>query len=122
MVGRFESNDSSADELPRQDSNKNSIKSIAIRFVLSSAAATVAETGSILNLICFFILYLNFIFDAFNLVTYPLDILKTRLQIQNELQKVKHLDNSKLPHGMFGMAMNMSNLSYFILFIMHTKF
>jgi hypothetical protein len=42
----IESNDASHNGSPRTtESNKNSIKSIAIRFVLSSAAATVAETG-----------------------------------------------------------------------------
>jgi solute carrier family 25 uncoupling protein 27 len=40
-------------------------------------------------------------------VTYPLDIIKTRLQIQGEL--IKHdatINTKKLPHGMFGIAVN----------------
>lgn len=51
------------------------------------------------------------------LVTYPLDIIKTRLQIQGEQIQVKNelaLKNAKLlKYGMFGTAMNMGeNFSF----------
>jgi len=49
MRGSLESNDASSDGSSRTESNRNSIKSMAIRFVLSSAAATVAETGTFRN-------------------------------------------------------------------------
>jgi hypothetical protein len=64
MRGSLESNDASSDGSSRTESNRNSIKSMAIRFVLSSAAATVAETGTIRN--SFFLIYLLVVFNFFN--------------------------------------------------------
>lgn len=47
-------------------------------------------------------------FKSFNLkVTYPLDMIKTRLQIQDELMKKdKNLKDKNLPRGMFGIGIN----------------
>ena len=71
------------------DSKSKSLTSQAllIRYLLSSAAASVAET-----------------------VTYPLDIVKTRLQIQNELNN-QHTSTkaAKTNRGMFGIAVHIGN-------------
>jgi hypothetical protein len=93
-------------------------KSIAVKYFLSSSAAAVAETGktnSVFSRFSFFLAVECYI--HFFLVTYPLDIIKTRLQIQGELLKqepVHVAQSNRIPHGMFGIAVN---IGIFVLFL-----
>lgn len=76
-----------SDERQHKESS-SSIKSLSVKYALSSLASAVAE-----------------------IVTYPLDIVKTRLQIQGELVRrdliIKGSTNpNHISHGMFSIGFN----------------
>ena len=66
--------------MAEQEDNLNDLKRLGTKYVLSVMAACVAE-----------------------FVTYPLDLTKTRLQIQgNILQKLKHVCNTFITYLQYG--------------------
>lgn len=95
----------------KQDDSSSSIKSLSIKYALSSLASAVAETGNFsIRLIYFLFSIIKILIACFNLVTYPLDIVKTRLQIQDELIRKDIHASNRVSHGMFGVGLNIGKL------------